>query len=834
MIRKILAVVTFLILTTALYSQVFADGGAVPEKIGSVKASWGNWKEIPKSKIGYDQQYFKKPVIIVPNEATGAVFQLENGEVKFKKEAYVALYHSNNESCRIETLSNPKRRKSEFSLKIDDAATFSITVAGNGTKASSRCVAVADSQQKIILSIDNLSYDGDPIRLIYKNAPKGVYKIWGNGHRILAVEASNADDYSENNNETFIVQETKNSNGVSADSTFSKANSTITGPSLSQELYFKDSNEFNKLKSKIKTATKNSSVTITIPQGAYLYEYNAFKAFVSESLEPLVGTISFPHELNDVVNSSNNIQERINATACIRIDISRNYESAALNNLISIYTQDFGNVKKSKNEWIVSTNIIGYETLLRNERSENLRLGFGEITNSQVAKQRALNKEAGYGEITNIEVEIQKNNNLELGFGCITNLQVLKQRASNKEAGYGEITDTEVEAQRNENERLGLGRLTNVECEEARAQYFAAEAEKFEKDKALLSKYIEEAEVYKKNKQFCYMLGKYYAASVKEKELNIDCGATTKFKELKDLILQGKPGSADYDDFETYDAWIELLKDSEKYFSENPIFMLKAGELKQISKDMQKRIYVYGFDVLYEESEEYVLFDIIKNGLSEAYDKDWTEIPENWPGVSIYWPKNHGNNYGDLGEGYKQKNSYIINGTPLCESVTSIESKIDERNRVIKLAEEMYMYSGVQSAAGYAGYQSGVRERKENLNQQINDVRKDGVKKIVNLSLLPIGLLDKKDSRSIFFETKFNIVDENEKLLLEGVYKFLDFDKKYEFEVTSDISKKIASGSAKIKLDSVYVHYGLLNSDDNTSEIGNIPKLPKVKVNIKK
>ena len=196
MLKRILAVSAALLIGAFAFAQTTADGGASPAKAGSVNASFGNWKSVPKSKIGTDMFNYKKPVDIAANPGSkGAKFALESGEVKFKQESYVALYHNNKDSATIDTLKNPKVRKASYSITIDDAATITVTVAGNGSKAPSRCVALvndADPENPVILaSIDNLSQDEAPKTITFKNAPKGTYKIWGNGHRIVAVEAKN-------------------------------------------------------------------------------------------------------------------------------------------------------------------------------------------------------------------------------------------------------------------------------------------------------------------------------------------------------------------------------------------------------------------------------------------------------------------------------------------------------------------------------------------------------------------------------------------------------------------------------------------------------------------
>lgn len=179
----------------AFADPLTADGGATPKAAGSVNAEW-KWDKIPKSKIGTDMMNFKKPVVLEPVAgAKGAAFQLDNGEAKFKQESYVALYHNNKDSARKENI--VKTKKAQYSITIDDAATITLTVAGNGGKSPSRIVAlVADAPElkdpvEPILFADQLDGDEAPIEITYKNAPAGKYLILVNGSRIVGVSAKN-------------------------------------------------------------------------------------------------------------------------------------------------------------------------------------------------------------------------------------------------------------------------------------------------------------------------------------------------------------------------------------------------------------------------------------------------------------------------------------------------------------------------------------------------------------------------------------------------------------------------------------------------------------------
>lgn len=201
MLKRVLAISAALVMGAFAFADTLADGGASPAAAGSVNATWGNWTSIPKSKITTDEFTYKKPVVIDANAGSkGAAFQLEKGAVKFKTESYTALYHGTKSSSTVDSLLvKPGDRKAEYSITINDAADITFTLAGNGSAGKERCVVLVklvdagDGTQKAekIWGIDGLSQDVAPVPVTYKNAPKGTYYLYGNGFRIVAVEAKN-------------------------------------------------------------------------------------------------------------------------------------------------------------------------------------------------------------------------------------------------------------------------------------------------------------------------------------------------------------------------------------------------------------------------------------------------------------------------------------------------------------------------------------------------------------------------------------------------------------------------------------------------------------------
>lgn len=198
MLRKALAVsVALLFVGGGVFAQTSADGGAKAAKAGSVNAVYDFSKGVPSgSKIGSDMSTYSKPTEVAPKaDVKGGKLLLEKGETKWKTESYTALYHNNSDSATLANIvSEPKRRKAEYSITIDDAADIEVVVAGNGSKSAARCAALvsvgADGVAKFIVGADNLGDDGQ-VTLTYKNAPKGKYLLVGNGHRILKVSATN-------------------------------------------------------------------------------------------------------------------------------------------------------------------------------------------------------------------------------------------------------------------------------------------------------------------------------------------------------------------------------------------------------------------------------------------------------------------------------------------------------------------------------------------------------------------------------------------------------------------------------------------------------------------
>ena len=140
---------------------------------------------------------------------------------------------------------------------------------------------------------------------------------------------------------------------------------------------------------------------------------------------------------------------------------------------------------------------------------------------------------------------------------------------------------------------------------------------------------------YEAKKQYASALGTYWdAVAAEPTEKGKD--AYDAFLKLEAVIKDGKPGYGDFDEFSIYDNWVLLLKDCERYFTENPAhaFYLSAPQKGDI--DRTTRTATYKVTVTSGFSEKAVrIVNSLADGLKKSRKNDWTDISEKWPFVSV-------------------------------------------------------------------------------------------------------------------------------------------------------------------------------------------------------
>lgn len=157
---------------------------------------------------------------------------------------------------------------------------------------------------------------------------------------------------------------------------------------------------------------------------------------------------------------------------------------------------------------------------------------------------------------------------------------------------------------------------------------------------------------FESQKKWVNALAEYYDAMVVEPTFDA-VEAYTSYKQLSDLIENGNPGYGEYDEFEFYDAWIDIMKEYERYWSENPPRYFDV-KIKRDSLNRENRTATYSTWVESNLLKKYVEFEkLFKTGAQKAYKDDWSKCLKKWPIKSVW---------------NAEKSGLLENNTPLVQS----------------------------------------------------------------------------------------------------------------------------------------------------------------------
>src|SRR5574344_1994915 len=155
---------------------------------------------------------------------------------------------------------------------------------------------------------------------------------------------------------------------------------------------------------------------------------------------------------------------------------------------------------------------------------------------------------------------------------------------------------------------------------------------------AQTAKYTEllnKAKAYEDKKEWCYALGYYYDAMVEDTADAEE--AVTRYTAIRDAIKAGKTGLGDYNELTLHDSWIPLLQNTEKYWTEFCPEYFTFSEIQKGAVDFKTRTASYSISIKSNSSAKYnAIQGLIKDGYKKAYRSDWTDMPQNWPGTSIF------------------------------------------------------------------------------------------------------------------------------------------------------------------------------------------------------
>lgn len=442
--------------------------------------------------------------------------------------------------------------------------------------------------------------------------------------------------------------------------------------------------------------------------------------------------------------------------------------------------------------------IDGIIEVLEFQRINNDKLGYGYLTNEEVEKRH--NEAAGYGAYTNEQLDKQRSINNANGLGEITDSEVNIQKDENNKAGYGLFTDTEIQNQRFTNARCGLGSITDSEVEN------------------LKKSLIDEIDKLKKNKQTYQVFRKYSDLADIERSQGKESEATSTFNTMKSVISMGRPGIGTFDDFELHDEWIALLKEVEKYHSKRPVYLPYPGRVIKSKTDMVTKTFTYNVTLLNSDD---ALFNVVKTGFSNAYDSNWKDIPKEWPEVSIYTTNLERRRL--LTEApamvYEPVSSYLLDGIPMIEVIIKKSTIVDGYRKKIQEANDRF--DEITDPWQRMGFAYAVGDTIKNMEADVKTLSNSSSAYISALPLFSTALSSKNYGYSIILK----IEDKNGKVLVKGSKQNLDFDKGYNFDgITSEISNLIENNEISVKVDSVYLKYGKVDSVDN------IYKLPEIKI----
>lgn len=328
---------------------------------------------------------------------------------------------------------------------------------------------------------------------------------------------------------------------------------------------------------------------------------------------------------------------------------------------------------------------------------------------------------------------------------------------------------------------------------------------------------------YEAKKQYASALGTYWdAVAAEPTEKGKD--AYDAFLKLEAVIKDGKPGYGDFDEFSIYDDWVLLLKDCERYFTENPAhsFYLSAPQKGDIDRTTRTATYKVTVTSGFSQKAARII-NSLADGLKKSRKNDWTDISEEWPFVSV------------LATSFKE-------GSYLKDGIAIFYQNGDE----IKLSGTKDVMGGKQIIAAAFANAAWV------LSDSDVDVAK-ATKKLTDTD----KYMSKSDRMSYEFQQNFlgafaavaaqtmrnfslyditlAIADENGKELIKGKRLLLDNNKKeYTFSgVPQDIMKLIDSGKAKVVPTGLFLEYGKPAKSGITKDRTWLKPLPEIKYDVK-
>lgn len=164
--------------------------------------------------------------------------------------------------------------------------------------------------------------------------------------------------------------------------------------------------------------------------------------------------------------------------------------------------------------------------------------------------------------------------------------------------------------------------------------------------------HLQKGKEYENQKKWIYALGEYYDAldsifaDIKNEDIYklVELNqipdfqeALESYKNLAEKIENENPGYGEFDDFTLLDNWILLLKEFEKYWTENSPQRVYFGKPERTALNRENRTATYEIAVYFGTTRKFSeILSLVKTGLKKTNPSDWNENLTEWPNVSAY------------------------------------------------------------------------------------------------------------------------------------------------------------------------------------------------------
>lgn len=137
------------------------------------------------------------------------------------------------------------------------------------------------------------------------------------------------------------------------------------------------------------------------------------------------------------------------------------------------------------------------------------------------------------------------------------------------------------------------------------------------------------AKSYETEGKFVHALGTYWDAIEAASEEAAE--AVNSYWKLASVLMSGKPGYGEFDEFGLYDGWASIYADFESYWAENILYVFNVSRLEKGKLDMASHTATYNIRITTDKTEKYKeICDIMHEGVKQGCKTEWQDIPRNF------------------------------------------------------------------------------------------------------------------------------------------------------------------------------------------------------------